>query len=65
MNHNSGLIIRIDTCSYYSDRRDSVILYITWPALHGAETSEIPAPDHECMHIYTHRFSLRATSQQH
>ena len=23
-----------------------------------AETNEIPAPDHECMHTYTHRFSL-------
>ena len=41
----------------YKQLSDSVILYITWPALHGAQTSEMPAPDHECMHTYTHRFS--------
>ena len=31
----------------------------------GVETNEIPAPDHECMHTYTHRFSLHATNPQH
>ena len=31
----------------------------------GADTNEIPAPNHESMREYTHKLSLHATSPQH